>query len=173
MEKNIIADKVESKPVPQKVNSFLVFHLAILVILPVLSVFGDSYFENERLDWQLMGKWFIFWAIGIRLFVAGIKQASNPEYTATKIFHLKKGEGLIVIRELGFANISLGVMGILSVINNNWRLIAAVTGGLFFGLAGIQHLFNKSIGRNESIAMFGDLFVLLMVALYLIFSVAS
>jgi hypothetical protein len=78
----------------------------------------------------------------------------------------------VVIRELGFANISMGAMGILSVINNDWRILAAMVGGLFLGLAGIQHLFKKPDSRNEVVAMIYDLSVLVVIFLYLIFTLA-
>jgi hypothetical protein len=153
--------------------SFLIMNFFLLLLLPVLSIAGAFILENEPFGWSLTGKWFIFWAVGMRLFLAGIKQSSDPEYTATKIFHMKSTEGFVVIRELGFANISLGVMGILSVINSDWRMIAAITGGLFFGLAGIQHLFKKSDSRNEVIAMVGDLFVFTIMLLYLSFTLIA
>ncbi len=73
----------------------------------------------------------------------------------------------MVIRELGFANVSLGVIGILSLINDSWRTLAAISGSLFFGLAGVQHLFKKSVSLNEVVAMIGDLFVLIILILYL------
>jgi hypothetical protein len=147
--------------------TYLVMNVFLLFILPVLSIISECIVEKESPDWALIGKWFIFWAIGIRLFTAGIKQSSNPEFTATSIFHMKTSESFVVIRELGFANIALGVMGILSVINGNWRILAAVIGGLFFGLAGIQHLFKKPDSRNELIAMIYDLTVLLVILIYL------
>jgi hypothetical protein len=150
-----------------KNSSYLILNILLLFILPALSVVAEVIVEKESPDWMVIGKWFIFWAVGIRLFTAGIKQSSNPEFTATKIFHLKTAESFVVIRELGFANIALGVMGILSVINSNWRILAAVIGGLFFGLAGLQHLFKKPDSRNEVIAMFYDITVLLVVLIYL------
>jgi hypothetical protein len=149
--------------------TYLLMNVFLLFIFPVLSIISECIIEKESLDWALVGKWFIFWAIGIRLFTAGIKQSSNPEFTATRIFHMKTSESFVVIRELGFANIALGVMGILSVINGNWRILAAVIGGLFFGLAGIQHLFKKPDSRNELIAMMYDLTVLVVILLYLAF----
>ncbi len=149
---------------------YLVMNILLLFILPLLSIASECIIEKESMDWTLIGKWFIFWAIGIRLFTAGIKQSSSPEFTAVKIFKMKSSESFVVIRELGFANIALGVMGILSVINGNWRILAAITGGLFFGLAGIQHLFKKPDSSNELIAMVYDLVVLLMIVLYLIFT---
>lgn len=149
---------------------YLIMNILLLFILPLLSIASECIVEKESMDWILIGKWFIFWAIGIRLFTAGIKQSSNPEFTAVKIFKMKSSESFVVIRELGFANIALGVMGILSVINSNWRILAAITGGLFFGLAGIQHLFKRPDSRNELIAMLYDLIVLLMIVLYLVFT---
>jgi hypothetical protein len=149
---------------------YLIMNIFLLFILPLLSIASECIVEKESMNWILIGKWFIFWAIGIRLFTAGIKQSSNPEFTAVKIFKMKSSESFVVIRELGFANIALGVMGILSVINNNWRILAAITGGLFFGLAGIQHLFKKPDSRNELIAMIYDVTVLLIILLYLVFT---
>ncbi len=150
-----------------KNSSYLILNVLLLFILPALSVMAEVIVEKESPDWMLIGKWFIFWAVGIRLFTAGIKQSSNPEFTAVKIFHMKTAESFVVIRELGFANIALGIMGILSAINSNWRILAAVIGGLFFGLAGIQHLFKKPDSRNEVIAMFYDITVLLVMLIYL------
>jgi hypothetical protein len=150
-------------------NSYLIINIFLLIVFPLFSISAEHLFEQEVFTWQLLGKWFIFWAIGIRLFTAGISQASNPAFTA-RIFRMKSQESFVIIRELGFANISLGVMGILSVINHDWRLLAAIVGGLFLGIAGLQHLFKKPDSQNEVIAMFYDLSVLIIIILYLIFT---
>jgi hypothetical protein len=149
-----------------KFNSFLFLNVSLLCVLPLLSITGEVIFEHESFTWTLVGKWFVFWTTGIRLFTAGISQSSNPAFTA-RIFKMKTQESYIVIRELGFANISLGVMGILSVINDHWRILAAITGSLFFGFAGIQHIFKKPGSTNELIAMIGDLFVFIILFSYL------
>jgi hypothetical protein len=149
---------------------YLLMNFFLLVFLPILSVIGDFITEGTPMNWGSVGKWFIFWAIGIRLFLAGIKQASSPAFTASGIFNIKNRESFVVIRELGFANTSLGVMGILSVINSDWRLLASVTGGLYFGLAGIQHAFRKPDSKNEVVALLYDLAVFLMVFFYLVFT---
>ena len=106
-------------------------NLFFLIILPVLSLLGEIFFEQEIFSWSLVGKWFVFSAVGMRLFTAGVSQASNPGFTAG-ILGLKNEEGLVVIRELGFANIALGAMGILSVINSEWRLLVSIAGGPSF-----------------------------------------
>jgi hypothetical protein len=157
------------KPATRKNYGYLLMNSSLVFILPLLSVVGEHRIEHSPVNWDLLGKWFVFWAIGIRLFTAGIKQASNPEFTATNIFRLTTRESYVVIRELGFANISLGVMGILSVINDNWRLIAAISGGIFFGLAALQHFLKKPDSQNEGIAMLYDLIVFFVTLFYLIF----
>ena len=151
----------------RKFNSFILMNVSMLLALPLLSIIWEIIFEHETFTWMLIGKWFVFWTTGIRLFTAGISQSSNPNFTA-RIFKMETQESFVVIRELGFANISLGVMGILSVINDHWRILAAITGCLFFGLAGIQHLFKKSESTNEIVAMLGDLFVMIVLLSYLI-----
>ncbi len=152
------------------ISFYLIMNMLFLFILPIICIVVEILIEKESPDWMLIGKWFIFWAVGIRLFTAGIRQSSNPEFTATSILHMKTAESFVIIRELGFANIALGVMGILSVINNNWRILAAVIGGIFFGLAGIQHLFKKPDSRNEFIAMCYDMAVFLVIVFYLLFT---
>jgi hypothetical protein len=161
---------IDSPGKGRKFNSFLLLNIGMLLVLPLLSIGGEIIFEHESLNWMLIGKWFVFWTTGIRLFTAGISQSSNPAFTG-RIFKMKTQESYVVIRELGFANISLGVMGILSVINDHWRILAAISGSLFFGLAGIQHLFKKYDSKNEIIAMIGDLLVMIILLSYLISAV--
>jgi hypothetical protein len=156
----------------KKMNSFLLMNVSILCVLPLLSIISEVIFEHESFTWMLVGKWFVFWATGIRLFTAGISQSSNPAFTA-RIFNMKTQESYTVIRELGFANISLGVMGVLSVINDHWRILAAISGCMFFGLAGIQHIFKKPDSTHEMIAMTGDLFVFILLLSYLISTISN
>ena len=167
MKQQLTRTTIDPSATGRKSNSYLFLNVSLLCVLPFLSVIGEVIFEREAFTWMLVGKWFVFWTTGIRLFTAGISQSSNPAFTG-RIFKMKTQESYVVIRELGFANISLGVMGILSVINDHWRTLAAVSGCLFFGLAGIQHLFKKSDSTNETIAMIGDLFVFIILLAFLI-----
>ena len=152
-----------------KINFYLWLNISLLIILPLLSIASARLFESEIVTVQLAAKWFIFWAIGIRLFTTGIKQATDPKFTGTKIFKFTSKESFVVIRELGFANIVLGVMGILSLINDDWRSISAITGGLFFGLAAMQHATRKPDSENEWIALVYDAVVFVMMLLYFAF----
>jgi hypothetical protein len=48
--------------------------------------------------------------------------------------------------------------------------MVAIIEGLYFGLAGIQHILKKPDSANESIAMISDLFIFLLIGLYLAFT---
>jgi len=116
----------------------------------------------------LVGKWFIFWAIGIRLFTAGFKQATNPAFTLENIFDIQNKESQVVVRELGFANICMGFLGIISLFIEQFRLSAAITGGLYFGLTGLLHVFKKRDNKNETFAMVSDLFIFILMLVFVI-----
>lgn len=100
----------------------------------------------------LIGKWFVFWAVGWRLFLAGMRQIVQPGYTARVILGLKHDESQILVRELGFANVAFGAIGILSLFVPSWRLAAALAGGIFYGLAGINHVRQSHRNKLENVA---------------------
>jgi hypothetical protein len=162
-QKNLITAEKQVKAT----GSFLMFNISMMIIFPFLSVLLEHIINGSAINMASIGKWFIFWTIGIRLFTAGLRQASDPSFTAIKIFRLTGKESYAIIRELGFANICLGITGILSLINEEWRQISAIAGGLFFGLAGLQHLSKKRDSKNELIAMITDLFVFVFIIIYL------
>ncbi|HEX5153406.1 MAG TPA: DUF6790 family protein [Parafilimonas sp.] len=162
-------NQTKNAALKSRINFYLLMSAGLLFFLPLLSVLYIHFSENEIVNIGLIGKWFIFWAIGIRLFTAGIKQALDPAFTGTNIFKFTSKESYVVIRELGFANIALGVMGILSLINNDWRMMAAICGGLFFGLAALMHSIKKPDSKNEWIALLYDYAVFLMMLIYLAF----
>lgn len=76
----------------------------------------------------------------------------------------------MVIKELGFANLSIGSMGILSLCHAGWSQPAAIVGGIFFGFAGLGHLTKRADSTNEIIAMISNLFVFALLLLYLCFT---
>jgi hypothetical protein len=113
-------------------------------------------------DSALVAKWFVFWSVGWRLLLAGARQIAQPEYTAREILGLQSAESSTVIRELGFGNLALGVVGVLSLWLSSWQLAAALAGGLFYALAGINHALQKNRNRLRNVAMISDLFVALV-----------
>jgi hypothetical protein len=131
---------------------------AFMVVLPGLSVAAETAFRGVPLSIVLVGKWFVFWMVGIRLLAAGLRQITQPEYTARTILKLTGNDALVVIRELGFGNVAMGLLGIASLPFPDWRSAAALVGGVFYGLAAGNHVLQRHRGGLQSIAMVSDAF---------------
>ena len=140
----------------------------LLFALPLGSIAVEHFFLHSTAPLlMLAGKWFVFWPVGIRLFLAGLRQYFQPRFTAEQIFEIKGNEALPIVRELGLANLSMGLLGILSLLVPAFVLPAAIVGGLFYGFAGINHMAHQG-GRNvnRTIAMLTDLYIFLVLAAY-------
>ena len=58
----------------------------LMLILPTGSI-GFEAAKTAAADLPfLIAKWFVFWSVGVRLTVAGIRQIANPLFTAKDIF---------------------------------------------------------------------------------------
>ena len=149
----------------ERLNTFyLVTVLGLMLVVPGACTIVESLRNDGRLlSVAAAGKWFVFWAIGVRLCSAGIRQAIKPAFTAKTIFHMEGEDVFVVIRELGFANICLGSIGLGSLFVAGWRIPAAVAGGLFFGIAALQHIIKRPAGVNELVALVSDAFITLVV----------
>jgi len=72
-------------------------YLAVIVllmgVLPIGSILAELAFHSAGADGAvLVGKWFVFWSVGIRLLLAGLRQVANPAFTAETIFEVKEKE---------------------------------------------------------------------------------
>lgn len=118
--------------------------IGCFVVFPILSILIEHRIRRRRgeeIDLPgLVLRWFTFWIVGVRLFTAGVMQALRPEYTAETIFDITDPDVLPFVSELGFANIALGLIGLLSLRLRSWTPPAAVAGAVFLGLAGIRHV---------------------------------
>ena len=147
-------------------------YLAVVVLLmgvfPIASILIEFFALHSDAGLViLIGKWFVFWAVGMRLLLAGVRQIANPAFTAEAIFGIKDKAAEVVVRELGFANFAIGVVSGLSLLNREWVVPTAIVGCLFYGLAGGLHLRSGDRNSNENIAMISDLFIFVVLALYL------
>ena len=144
--------------------------LLLIFVLPIGSV-GAEWLSSGGATppMLLVGKWFVFWAAGVRLLLAGIKQFLQPEFTAHQIFKMKTDEALPVIRELGIANFAAGVLGVASIWATSFVLPVAIWGAIFYGVAGAQHVTQKGKSGNETLAMATDLFAFVALAVYVLY----
>jgi hypothetical protein len=131
---------------------------AFMVVLPGISVAADVAIRGVPLSIVLVGKWFVFWMVGIRLLAAGLKQIAQPEYTARTVLKLSGNDVLVVVRELGFANVAMGLLGTASLPFPDWRSAAALVGGVFYALAAGNHILQPHRARLQNIAMASDAF---------------
>jgi hypothetical protein len=75
-----------------------------MLVLPVASILIEFIAAgSSRLHPVLVSKWFVFWAVGVRLLLAGLRQMVQPGFTARTVLGLKSEESSFVVRELGFA----------------------------------------------------------------------
>ena len=142
-------------------------YLAVVMILMVLAPLASLAYEAAVAHggWVfLAGKWFVFWAVGVRLLIAAARQIAKPEFTARDIFEIEDAKALVIVQELGFANFALGLIAVLSLRFPAWIAPAAVAGAVFYALAGALHWKKGERNRNENIAMFSDFWIAAVLA---------
>ncbi|MBS0431406.1 MAG: hypothetical protein JSS21_03220 [Proteobacteria bacterium] len=142
---------------------YVIMVVALLFVSPCVCIVVETGIGHAAFSSDLALKWFVFWAAGVRLLLAGGRQSLQPAYTAHRILGLKTDEALVVVRELGFANLAIGAMGVASLWLPAWRTAAAAVGAIFYGLAGIQHVFQQR-NRLEDVAMVTDLLAAVILA---------
>ena len=147
---------------------YLIIVGLLLFVFPVVCFIGDALIFNAGSSslMSLIGKWFTFWAVGVRLLLAGLSQIFRPQFTAQTIFGLRGSNANPIVRELGFANLAFGTLGILSLTMSPWVVPAALAGGLFYGLAAIGHMMRGHRNDNEQISLMSDLFVFAVLATF-------
>jgi hypothetical protein len=146
---------------------FLVIALFML-ILPLACIAAEYSWLHTGADLVVLaGKWFAFWGVGMRLGLAGLRQAFKPAFTARDIFEIEDERVHPIVRELGFANLALGLLGVLALIPG-WAAPAAMAGGVFFALAGWKHVVARERNATRTVAMVSDLFIAIVLAGYLL-----
>jgi len=162
--------KTEKEPLSR---GYFATVLALMGALPVASIALERAVASAPRDLpSAIGAWFIFWGIGVRLATAGLRQIVQPSFTAREIFHHQGAESETIVRELGFANVCLGLTAILSLFAPGWRMAAAFGGGLYFGIAGLMHAIKRPATPNEWVALISDLFIFAIAAGWLALQIA-
>ena len=148
--------------------------LLLMLVLPLGSVFADQAALHNSLPLMLLiGKWFAFWAGGVRLFTAGIRQQIWPRLTSEGIFGITSDDPLPFVRELGMANVSMGVVGLIAPFVAAFVLPAAMVSGLYYLQAGIGHIRHGGRNAQRNLAMVSDLFVAAALLSYVGWALAS
>jgi hypothetical protein len=143
---------------------YLATVIALMGFLPVASSVVEVVLHSGADVLFVIARWFVFWSVGVRLLLAGLRQVINPSFTAATIFGSNDKAALPIVQELGFGNLSIGLLGALTLLVNDWVVPAAIAGGLFYGLAGLQHALKGERNGAETIAMVSDLFLFLVLA---------
>lgn len=145
-------------------NFHLIYVICVLLILPLLSIAFDK--ERKSIDTGI--KWFVFWALGVRLFTAGIVQVFNSSYTADFLLQIEMSDYLVV-RELGFCNIAMGTLAILSLFWEKYRKPASICVGIFISGAMILHIIRiEQINFSEFVSLAGDVFIVVIAVLCIV-----
>lgn len=157
-------NQINNKP-----NKFYIISVTTLTfVLPMIGFAAEHLVTHIAMTLDVFGKWFIFSAVGLRLFLAGIKQVTNPAFTAKQIFNIDNPDCFPLLRELGFANICFGLVGMVSLFIPDWRIVSAFASGLYYGIAGIQHATKKTSNFNEKFAMWTDFIIFALLLIYFI-----
>ncbi|GAA0638948.1 DUF6790 family protein [Brevundimonas lenta] len=152
---------------------YLIVVIGLTFVLPAASVLIEWLLPGHAGLIFLIGKWFVFWAVGVRLLTAGVRQMAQPEFTARTIFEIRDPDASKIVSELGAANVAIGSIGVASLYFEAWVLPAAVCGFIFYTLVGVRHLRNRQRKPDENLATYSDLWVAVVLAIYLIGLVAA
>ena len=149
---------------------YLFIVIALMLALPLISIVAQILLTDHGAPQGaqylvVVAKWYVFWAVGVRLSLAGLRQIIQPRYTAETILGFKGTEALFFVRELGFANVAMGSVAIASLFAPSWVTPAAMLGAIYYGLAGIIHCFHKGRNKLENVALVSDLFAALVLAI--------
>lgn len=139
----------------------------LLLVLPAASVVVETLYSGGADIMWLVGKWFVFWACGVRLLAGGLMQTLRPEFTAKSIFEIDAPAAHAIVREVGFGNLAMGTLGIASLFEPSWVVPAAIVGGLYYGFAGLGHVLRRG-NLKERFALWSDLAISALLAVFVL-----
>src|SRR4051812_8767173 len=102
-----------TKPAHDTNKTYIAIVTALTFIVPAIGFAVEPFISQTPLTFESFSKWFIFSAVGLRLFLAGIRQTTKPQFTAKQIFHIDNPDSFPIVIELGFANLCFGLVGLI------------------------------------------------------------
>ena len=143
--------------------------IGLMLVIPIGCTLYDVFHSNHgTFSFGILLQWLVFWAVGVRLLLAGLRQIFQPGYTAEVVLGIKGDDCRRVIRELGFGCTAIGCIGAGSLFSETWLLPAAIAGAVFYGLAGVNHFLHKARGMTENVAMVSDVLVAVVLIICLL-----
>jgi hypothetical protein len=144
--------------------------VALMFLFPLVSIVAQIMLTDHgtlTAAASLLGiiaKWYVFWAVGVRLSLAGLRQMFQPRFTAQAILGINSPDSLFLVRELGIANLAMGSAGLGTLLAPAWLPPVEMTGAIFFGVAGINHCLIKNRNKLQNLALVSDLFAAVVLA---------
>ncbi|WP_457093671.1 DUF6790 family protein [Microvirga sp. P5_D2] len=93
--------------------------IGMTIVFPLVSIIVELLLGNHAAP-ELVAKWFVFWAVGVRLFTAGLRQVLQPSFTAKAIFNIGHPTAEKLVTEIGVGNLAMGSIAVLSLAFPNW-----------------------------------------------------
>ncbi len=151
-------------------------YIVLVVVLTILAPIGSAVTEVYGLHAPgsliaYLGKWYVFWAGGVRLFLAGLRQVFQPAWTLKAIFEIESAEPKPIVQELGFANLSMGLLCMMSLIEPRLMVAGAIVSGIYYGLAGLRHATDETRNTNQNVALLTDVLVSAVLAYFVVATV--
>lgn len=165
---------------------YFVFVIATTLVLPIgftwldfqLSTspyFGSTPAQVTEL-FYFLGKWYVFWAGGVRLFLSGFGQTLGVRLTRKRQVEIESAPSEQIAQGVGFAKLLIGLLCIateiaISAPGQLYAIIfpaAAVVAGLFYALSGLQHIRMHKRNARQALAMVTDLLVSSVLAVFLV-----
>jgi hypothetical protein len=72
------------------------------------------------------------------------------------------------VRELSFANLSTGTLGLATLAVPGWLVPAAIVGGLYHGLAAVGRAFRRGRNFSEQTALVSDVFAFVILVAFVV-----
>lgn len=145
---------------------YFVIVVALTLVAPIGSTIAELVLHPGGAIPVILGKWMVLYACGVRLLLAGLRQTFTPKFTLREIFEIEGDAPLQIVQELGFSNICMGFLGCLALLHPVLTFAGAITGGLYYGLAGLKHALTKGHNANRVLAMLTDFLVFAVCATY-------
>lgn len=128
--------------------------LALTVLLPLASVALGRLSVPESALLPLVGRWFVFWAAGWRLFLDGATQVLRRRAAGFR-------------PESAVAALAIGATGLMAIHRTHWTPAVAMAGGIFLGGVALVRLSQGGRSRAATAGAAGDLFAATMLGVYL------